>query len=267
MSEKHSEFSLTVLGARGSVPVSGPEYAEYGGSTSCYLVRAGRYSVLLDAGSGLVNAPASLPEPPSILLSHWHLDHLIGLGMYERLSMAGATTDLYVPALNEGYGPETLDVVFGSPYWPLELSAYAGDVHVHEMRQALDVGPMHISVVSGNHPGGCLAFRITCGDKSIAYVTDYEYEPISFQRLVSLCDGADVLLYDAQYDGESCQSHQGFGHSTPLRGIELMEATGASQLLLIHHDPKSTDEILRCRERELGRDGVRFAREGEVVNL
>ena len=93
-----SGLTLKVLGTRGSMAVHGSRYSVFGGATSCYLVRAGEDTVILDAGSGLLNAPVDTPRPPVILISHLHLDHLLGLGMYPRLSKKGAETEIYVPA-------------------------------------------------------------------------------------------------------------------------------------------------------------------------
>ena len=60
---------------------------------------------------------------------------------------------------------------------------------------------------------------------------------------------------------------KGFGHSTAEKGLELLERAEAAQLLLIHHDPFLTDRQLLDREAQIGRDNVRFAREGEVISL
>ena len=50
---------VTILGTRGSVPVSGEKYAAYGGATTCVLVNMGGKTLLLDAGTGIM----SLPRP------------------------------------------------------------------------------------------------------------------------------------------------------------------------------------------------------------
>ena len=75
----------------------GRECMRYGGDSSCYMVRAGEETLFLDAGSGLSAAPADYPKPPVILLSHLHLDHLIGLGVFPGLSDTHIRTRVYVP--------------------------------------------------------------------------------------------------------------------------------------------------------------------------
>ena len=46
-----------------------------------------------------------------------------------------------------------------------------------------------------------------------------------------------------------------------------MEAVGAECLRLIHHDPHHTDEFLSELEKEIGREDVKFARQGEVLKI
>ena len=49
-------MEVTVWGARGSIPVSGPEYVRYGGDTTCLEVRGRGESLLIDAGTGIRRA-------------------------------------------------------------------------------------------------------------------------------------------------------------------------------------------------------------------
>lgn len=262
-----SRLSLTVLGCRGSIAVSGPAYAEFGGATSCYLVQAGEESVLLDAGSGLVHAPAAFAKPPTILLSHWHLDHVVGLGMYGRLARAGDVTYMYAPAASNSDAARMLDGIYAPPYWPLRCGDYPGDLRLRAMPTTLRLGDVFVEAQQGHHAGGCLVFKLTYHGSSIVYASDYEHEPCSFDRLTNFCRGASLVLYDGQYTREEYAIRKGYGHSIADKALELKDASGAEQVLIIHHDPHATDEMLRRRERALGSKGVRYAREGEVVVL
>ena len=75
--------SVLILGARGSVPVSGRQFTKYGGATSSYLVTLCGQTVVLDGGTGLLNLPSTVLAAPELdlILSHPHADHLLGLGM------------------------------------------------------------------------------------------------------------------------------------------------------------------------------------------
>ena len=257
-----SGFQLTVLGTRGSIPVTGSDKMLFGGATSCYMVQAGKQTVFLDGGSGLVDAPLAFDVPPVILLSHLHLDHVLGLGMYRRLSQKGCRTDLYVP---ESAGGNALDSLYAPPFWPLKLSGYAGDVRMHAFPSSLQIGDVLVETIPGDHPGGCLVMRLSFDGKTLVYATDQEPSETSFGTLAAFAKDADLLLFDGQFTEEEAQMRKGFGHSSPSKGIELMDACGAKQLLLIHHDPARTDAQLEEMEQKTGRGNVRFARTGETV--
>ena len=260
-------LSLTVLGTRGSMAMSERDRSVFGGSTSCYMIRAGEETVFLDAGSGLLLSPEELPGTPHILLSHLHLDHLLGLGMYRRLSQKGKETVIHVPTAPGEDPAELLDALYSPPIWPLSLKAYAGDVRIVPLKLPMRIGEIAIEGIPGSHPGGCVLLKLSWRGRSIVYATDYEWEEESFARLVELSRGADLLLYDGQFTEEELSACKGFGHSTPEKGMELLERSGARRLLIVHHAPHCTDETLLEREARIGRADVRFARDGEVIEL
>ncbi len=262
-----SIFQLTVLGARGSIPVSGPDMQRFGGATSCYMVKAGDQTVFLDGGSGLLDAPLDFETTPVILLSHLHLDHVLGLGMYRRLSRKDVRSDLYVPAVSDTEAQTVLDALYSPPYWPLRLQDYAGDVRLFAMQPKMQFGDLLVESMPGDHPGGCLVLKLTFEERTLVYATDQEPGDDSLERLAAFAKDADLLLYDGQFTEAEAAERKGFGHSTPGRGIELMERSGAKQLLLIHHDPARTDAMLEEAERSLGRKDVHFARAGKTILL
>lgn len=260
-------LSLKVLGTRGSMAVTHRNQQIFGGNTSCYMVRAGDETVFLDAGSGILSAPVDFPRPPHILISHLHLDHVLGLGMYPRLVMKGRETLIHVPA-GPGEDPaRLLGGVYSPPYWPVPLSAYGGTVRIRPLTFPLRIGDLLIEGVPGCHPGGNFIIRLSRRGRHIVYASDYEYEEHSFHHLMKLADGADLVLLDGQYTAAELEQRRGFGHSCPELGLELMERCGIARLWLVHHDPQRTDEQLIAREAEIARNNVHFAREGEEILL
>ena len=261
-------FQLTVLGARGSMATGRMDSVLFGGDTSCYMVRAGDETVFLDAGSGIASAPASYPKPPVILLSHLHLDHIMGLGMFPAFANSAQKCFLYLPF---GEGPASAEYqigrLFGPPVWPLKLPELEGRIEILPMPKSLEIGSLHIDTMPGNHPGGCMVFRIRFREKSIVYATDYEYTEHSFSELIDFARNTDLLLYDAQYDEEEYPKRRGFVHSTAEKGLELMQKSGAKQLLLIHSAPTNTDSVLLEREKMLSIPDASFAREGQTISL
>lgn len=263
-----SDFSLTVLGSRGSMAFCGDECARYGGDSSCYMVRAGEETVFLDAGTGLSAAPTDYPKSPIILLSHLHLDHLIGLGVFPGLSNSHVHTKVYVPfCTDRSEAEEILGRVFAPPFWPLRLTEYASRPELLPLPESFSLGKLGIDCIPGNHPGGCMAFRLCYKGRTIVYITDYEYEAQSFARLITFSKKADLLLFDAQYTENELTSKSGFGHSSAGMGIKFMAMSGAKKLLLIHHDPHSHDPILTMREKKLAKDNISYARTGQRIYL
>lgn len=258
---------VSVLGTRGSIPVSGADYTVFGGSTSCYLVEVGEQRLILDAGSGLARVSGACPHDPVILLSHLHVDHLLGLGMYERLSQPGATVRVLVPARDAQVARAAIERLYGPPLWPLTLDAYPANFQVDVLPRSLRIGDVTVATEQGNHPGGGVLIKVCHAGKTLVYATDFEHGTEASARLAAFSQGADLLLYDGQYDGEAYAAHRGFGHSTPDEGVAIMERAGVRRLLVVHHDPHVSDATLLARERAIGRDDVRFAREGETIEL
>ena len=74
-------YTLYCLGCRGSYPVEGKQFTEYGGQTTCYVLKHGTHAVVLDCGTGLYGAEDLLSDCTvvDVLISHVHYDHVLGL--------------------------------------------------------------------------------------------------------------------------------------------------------------------------------------------
>ncbi len=74
-------------GVRGSIASPGPDTAAVGGNTSCVEVVCGKTRIVLDAGTGLRGLGNHLlregqPLDLTLLLSHYHWDHIQGLPFF-----------------------------------------------------------------------------------------------------------------------------------------------------------------------------------------
>ena len=124
---------------------------------------------------------------------------------------------------------------------------------IDEGRTELDHGS--IQAMWLNHPQGCLGFRLEAGGKVLVYATDNEPgDPVFDKNLRKLAEGADVLIYDAQYLPEEYTARkQGWGHSHWREAINIVMESGAKELILFHHDPDRNDEAVERIEELAGR--------------
>ncbi len=260
-------LKITILGTRGSVPTEGRDMLEFGGATSCVLFETADQALFLDAGTGIVSSPDIGNKKISILISHPHLDHIVGLPFFPYIMEKGRQIDIYSVKRN-GYSTSMqIERVASPPIWPLRLSDYKSDVVCTDITCPYWIGDIRIDGMESNHPGGSMIFRLDHKERSIVYATDYEHTDEKNEELIKLAGGTDLLLYDAQYTEEEYENCKEFGHSTVAEGMKVFEACGARMMRFVHHHPRHTDEMLRKMEEPVRTDRVAFGRQGEVICL
>ncbi len=265
--DQTESIRITILGARGSIPTDGADTAVFGGATSCVLYEAGDRAIFLDAGTGIMDAPDLKGRQISVLLSHPHIDHLLGLPFFTPLYDPKQNISIYGMRYDGLSVGEQIARFLCPPLWPVGIGDFPGAVHPTEFHGPLMLGDVKAEAILGSHPGGAAIYKLTRGDKSIVYATDYEHTPESDARLAEFAKGAKILFYDAQYTDEEYETHRGFGHSTASDGYRLREACGAEELIFIHHDPYHTDEVMLKLDEEARKHGAHFARAKEGITL
>ncbi len=242
-------MEIRFWGVRGSIASPGPETARVGGNTSCVEVRCGAQRIVLDAGTGLRNLGNALvrtgePQSLTLLLSHFHWDHIQGLPFFVPAYMP--QTKLAIVGSSDGRHSlrDKLSRQMTEPHFPVQLDDLSAQLTYREARpsQVIELGDVRIKVARLNHPGGVFAYRVEHEGTSLVYATDTEHYACVDPALKTLAEGADVLIYDAQYTPEEYQSKVGWGHSTYVAGAEVAKSAGVKQLVLFHHDPQRTDD-------------------------
>ena len=268
---------VSILGTRGSVPVCGGSYTTFGGATSCIKVQLEDFEgrtftdeeIYLDAGSGIVLSDTRPESHVSILFSHMHLDHLIGLPFFMGLSQKGKKIDLYGMDRSGVNIDEAMVRLFSPPFWPLKITDYPADTSMHGVEESFDIGKIHVDALEINHPGGCTSFKLSLGNVSLVYLTDFEHTGADLDRIKDFFKNADLLIYDGQYTGDEYPGCKGFGHSIPEFGLELARGNGVKKILYTHHAPNHDDEFLKGWEKDIKKkwDAASFARAGESILL
>ncbi len=271
-------LSLKVWGASGSTTVGSGDRAQFGGDTVCFEVRAGDRSVILDLGTGARRlgariradrpaAPAGAAAPEyDVLLSHLHLDHVIGLPFFAPLYMPDAAVRLHCGMMSDPLDLlQALRRIASPPLSPIEpLSIGRVSCHTFAPDAVFVLGGIQVTAIATHHPGGCCGFRFDTEAGSIAVIGDHEHgEEAVDARVRAAIEGVDLLLYDGCYDVEQYDQHRGWGHSTWAKGIEFAQDAGARSVLIYHHPPEATDaSLLRLEEKLQARfPGAAYARQ------
>jgi len=238
-------------GVRGSVPWSVPEGIIHGCNTPCIQVldeRSGAILVL-DAGSGIVGVnPALLtkdPRPVSLVLTHYHWDHLLGLPFFSTLYQPGWDLTIHTPTL-ESHDPSWLDTMFKSPFFPVPYEHLPNKPKVRMVEPGkVDVPGFDVTALNLHHPGGSLAYRIKGATGDFVYATDHEFGDPSFDEpLAEFARGASVIVLDAHFTPEELPQHKGWGHSDWRQCAEFAASNGIASLWLFHHKPGRSDQAL-----------------------
>lgn len=266
--QKDRKMKLTILGARGSVPIDRQNNELFGGATSCIMVETEDAVIFLDAGTGILGAPEYKPgRKVSILLSHPHIDHLLGLPFFPYLKQRDLTIDIYA---TEKGGLDTkgqIDRFISWPLWPCTITDYPAEVVCHTIGSGCEISGVKVDLMESFHPGGSTIFRLEHDNASFVYATDYEHTDEKDAELVRFCRDTDLLLYDGQYTVDEYDEKRGFGHSTAQHALSVMEGSGARLMRIIHHHPTHSDEDLLRMEASVRTDNISFARQGETIWL
>ena len=271
-------FLVRFWGVRGSIAVSGPEFARYGGNTICIEMRCGKHTLLFDAGSGLRPAGKALRASGvtdfDLFFSHCHYDHIIGLPAFKPIYERGIKLTLWSGHLaGRMTTRQMVDAFIQPPWFPVKLEICKANLDYRDFVSGDVLRPREGVVVrtgSLTHPGGCIGYRVEWGGRVVALITDTEHEPGKLdQAVLDLIRDADLVIYDCTYTEAEMERYRGNGHSTWQQGVKLCEAAGARGLALFHHDPTRTDEQLDEMEK-LAKDrfvGAFAARDGQTLKF
>jgi phosphoribosyl 1,2-cyclic phosphodiesterase len=237
-------------GVRGTTPVSGKDKLKYGGHTPCATVTGTAGEMLIiDAGTGikdlgekLISVAGTKELHLHVFLTHFHLDHIIGLPFFTPLYTSGAVFTFYSPASPQET-EKNLRGIMMARYFPVDFKETASrKTFVKIEEKSISVGKLKVSSCPLIHPQGSVAYRIEENDGIVVFATDTEPPEQGIdERLASFVKGATYFIYDATFTPEEYPKRQGWGHSTWLEGTKLALRAGVQKLILSHLNPDHSD--------------------------
>ncbi len=246
-------------GVRGSTPCAGPQYARYGGHSSCVsLTVAGADPIIFDLGTGLTPYGDLLGGTAHefrghALLTHLHWDHVQGLPFFTPLHNPDSRLDVYAPTQPEGPVGAVFADMMRPPYFPITVAQLKGDVVFHDLGDdaGVPVGAARVTARFVPHVGPTLGFRVDLHGVSVAYVSDHgpgccsaAHDDTIADAVLELCDGADLVIHDAQHTEAEFGSKRDWGHCSFDFAVRVARTAGARRLALFHHCPSHGDDVL-----------------------
>lgn len=199
------------------------------GNTSCILIEAGDCHIILDAGNGFYKLDQYIKDdrPIYLFLSHFHLDHIIGLHCKNKLEFRQGIVIYAQKGAKKTLGqiinrPFTLG--FGDKMMPYKAKIY-------ELAGARSKPDFLENFMFLDHWSPCLGFRFNFEGKIVSYCTD----TAPCANLIKLSKNADLLITECSFRvGESWGEKP--VHLNPKTAAKVAKQANVKKLALTHFD-------------------------------
>jgi len=248
-------------GVRGSTPAPGIEFVRYGGHTSCVALTpdgASAPRLILDAGAGLQRASALLDGHAfagTILLSHLHWDHVLGLPFFSAADCVDAHTHVLLPEQASGAdAAEVLAGMMSPPYFPVGPTELRGSWSFGAVTPGVrEIEGFTVLAREVPHKGGrTFGYRISDDHSTLTYMPDHCPTALGpgadgfgaiHETALELAADSDLLIHDAQlFPAELAETD--FGHAVADYAVSLARSASARSVAFFHHRPGRRDEEL-----------------------
>lgn len=275
-------MKISFWGVRGSHPCWGKEHTLIGGQTSCVSatqLNNPQSHIIFDMGTGIIELGKLLLDQGikniTLVISHCHLDHLMGLAFFKPIWDQETTLTFYAPHLSDGLSLETIlkTKLFCPPLFPIPFQEVPATCHFKTFHtgDTLDLSPdMVLKTLPLNHPGCATGYRLEHGSKSFCYITDHEHSAdFDEAPLLGFVKGADLMVFDTMYTPEDLTTHLTWGHSCWHSGVAVAQKANVKKLALFHMSPNYNDDKLLKIEAEAQKTfpSAFLAREGTGIDL
>ena len=195
------------------------------GNTLCVLIDTGREYVIFDAGTGFSKIDSYIKDkrPVYLFLSHFHLDHIIGLHTLNKFNF---------PQGINVFGPkgikEMFNLVINTPY-SKPISKLKTKVRVAQITRSIEF-PFSIRFEKLLHTTVCYGYRLSADNKTIAFCTDTGL----CKGINSLAKNADLLIAESSLPPGAADSS--WPHLNPGQVAKAAKCAKVKKLALVHFD-------------------------------
>jgi phosphoribosyl 1,2-cyclic phosphodiesterase len=240
-------------GARGSIPVSGPEYLKYGGDTTCIEIRTKNDEIIIvDAGSSIRRVGNKLVAEGrldfTMLFTHAHWDHLMGFPFFKPLYSSKSRITICGCPFAQSTVKEMISRVMAPPYFPVKFDHIRANItYEGECYESFSVDTVTITPIYLNHPNQGLGYKFVEDGKSFVFITDNELSfkhpgGLDFDDYRDFATNADIFIHDAEYTEGDYKKTRGWGHTVYNDALRLALEANVKNFGLFHHNQDRTDD-------------------------
>ncbi len=250
-------MKVTVLGSGGWIPTPKNE-------TACYMIESGDDLILLDAGTGLSNLKhyhEALKnfDTIHIVLSHYHLDHIIGLSFLP-LFFKDHTVRIYGPGepAYPGGVRKILNDFFSEPFFSSSVEELTDRIYFEDYTTGLlfSVGNVSFEAFKQVHA------HVSCGLK-IGSELYYASDTTVLHEALERASDVKLLLHE-------CWEIETGGdpfHSFLDDLIKKMPDELGVKIGLIHRNPRwNQQDMMKVREK-IGNRNIELIEDHQVIYL
>ena len=230
--------------------------------TSCFMVECKNKLILLDAGTGISNLKNHLDvlhkyDTITILLTHYHLDHIIGL-IYLLPYIKEKKLHIYGPGkpIYKKTTQQILEELLNPVFFSRQLHKFCDEVYCYDYAgKDFKIEDISIGVKQQKHAAP--SFRLTVDNKLI-YATDTTFDELEWTDNYK---GMTLLheCWDITNDNVKHTSLENL-----LKGLPsyLLDST-----YLIHKNSQWTDTDYSKINKMISGTGVKLAEDGQIITL
>jgi len=203
------------------------------GNTPCVFIDYPECYIAFDAGFGFYKLENQIKDerPIYVFLSHFHLDHIIGLFTMDEFKLKQAI-NIFGP-------PKTKEILnnFMRPPIAFHLDKLSYKVNINELSEGAHSTPIPITCKYLLHNIPIFGYCIERGKKSIAYCTDTGL----CDNLLELANDVDLLILECAF--KSGETNPKWPHINPEVAGEIGKRCKPKKLVITNFDAKRYTNI------------------------